>query len=298
MTFTKAGFADHTLAANQDRITASVWLTRANTRGLFNIVAEGAYIDNVSPTNTEWADGILANYASLTYQPWEAWAGGAPNIPSIVGRAAVLHIISQNIYIGITFTAWGQGMTAGGNFSYQRTTAPITTPVNLISFAVTRKENTLQLNWKTASEEQTLNFSIERSTDGKIFSPIGTIPAAGNSSSAKSYSFTDVTPMAFNFYRLKTNDNNGTFSYSSIVAFKFGKTKSLEFFPVPATNVLHVQLNVVNQSNLQIIDIAGRVIKTKPLMQGNNAFNLAIDDLKAGVYFLRVGNENKMFIKE
>ena len=295
ITFTKAAGADWTLPANQDRIISSTWITRANTMGIFNIASETSYTHNSSPANTLWATGTLANYASLAYQPWEVWAGGRFNIPSIVGKQAVLKLVAENIYISIMFTAWGG---SDGGFAYERSTAAIPAPVKLVSFVATKKDNKLQLNWKTASEENTANFTIERSSDGKTFSSIGTIPAAGNSSSEKSYSFADVIPLPANFYRLKTNDNNGTFSYSSIVAFKFGKTKSLDFFPVPATNVLHVQLNVVNQSNLQIIDIAGRVIKTKPLVQGNNAFNLSIYNLKAGVYFLRVGDENKMFIKE
>ena len=40
MTFTKADYADWTNAANQDRITDNVWLTRKDTQGLFNIAQE------------------------------------------------------------------------------------------------------------------------------------------------------------------------------------------------------------------------------------------------------------------
>jgi hypothetical protein len=43
ITFTKAGFADCTQAANQDRISDSVWITRANSQGIFNIKKESAY---------------------------------------------------------------------------------------------------------------------------------------------------------------------------------------------------------------------------------------------------------------
>ena len=297
MTFTKAGFADPTLAANQDRITSSTWITRASTEGIFNIAMESDYNKPIhtSPLNTEWATGTLANYASLTYRSWYLWANTNPN--TTVGVQAVLHLIAENIYIGITFTAWG-GASAGGSFSYQRTTAPIAAPVKLVSFSATKKDNKLQLNWKTASEENTSNFSIERSSDGKLFSSIGTIQAAGNSNSEKTYSFIDVNPSPSNFYRLKTIDNNGTFNYSSIVAYKFGKIKSLELFPIPATSVLRIQLNALHQTSLQIVDIGGRILKTKPLAEGNNAFNLAIDDLKPGTYFLRIGDESKMFIKE
>ena len=298
MTFTKAAFANHTLAANQDRITASTWITRAGIRGIFNIFSETSYIDDISPSNTEWATGTLANYATLTYLPWQIWGGGINNIPSIVGRAAVLHLISENIYIGITFTSWGVGAGSGGSFSYQRTTAPIAAPVRLVNFNVARKNNALQLNWKTAFEENTFSFSIERSGDGKQFASIGTIKASGNSSTEKLYSFTDAAPLPVNFYRLRTNDNDGTISYSNIVAFKLAKDKGLHVFPVPASDVLYVQTNNPEKKVMQLIDAMGRISKCLNLAEGSHAFALQIHDLKAGVYYLKMGAESKMFVKQ
>ena len=34
----------------------------------------------------------------------------------------VVHLITDNIYIDIKFTSWGQGSGAGGGFSYERST--------------------------------------------------------------------------------------------------------------------------------------------------------------------------------
>jgi hypothetical protein len=297
ISFTKAPFANPALAANQDRITPTTWITRGNTQGIFNIFSEAGFTHTTSPANTEWATGSLANYASLTYQPWEIWAGGQGNIPAIVGRQAVLHLIAENIYIGISFTAWGVGGGAGGSFSYQRTTALVPTPVKLIEFAATKKNNQLFLSWQTASEENTNFFSIERSSDGKQFTAIGNVKASGNSHSVINYSYTDDAPLSLNFYRLKTVDNDGTFAYSKIIAFKLNKIESLAFFPVPATSNLTIQLNVKAATELQIIDVAGSVRKTKMVAQGANAFSLDITDLHAGLYFLKADDENRLFIK-
>jgi hypothetical protein len=126
-TFTKADLADYTQAANQDRLTANVWLTRANTQGLLNIKAEMAYTHFYSPLGTEWAYGALANYNTLTYQNWEAWNGTVP--PSMVGQNAVLHLISDDIYLSVKFTSWTQA--TGGGFSYIRST-PVPEPSALI----------------------------------------------------------------------------------------------------------------------------------------------------------------------
>jgi PEP-CTERM motif len=126
-TYSQAG-TDPTLPADQDRLTSDVWLTRDSTKGLFNVATEASYTHNSSPADTEWAYGELANYASLTYNNWETWNGKHP--PSMVGQDAVLHLISDNIYLSIRFTSCGAG--GAGGFSYIRSTpTPVPEPANV-----------------------------------------------------------------------------------------------------------------------------------------------------------------------
>lgn len=110
---------DPSQAANQDRLTANVWLTRGIDQGLFNAKTEGGFTHFFSPDDTEWAYGQLSDYASLTYANWESWNGHNP--PSMVGQDAVVHLISDDIYLSIHFTSWGH---FGGGFSYVRSTPP------------------------------------------------------------------------------------------------------------------------------------------------------------------------------
>lgn len=125
MVFTKANFADWTLAENQDRITDGVWLTRQNTQGLFNIAVESSYdrTNNTSPAGTEWAVGDINDWDTLNYESWFDWAGGrvGQNILSL--GPSVVHLIDGDIYIPIEFTAWTTS-AAGGGFSYTRATEP------------------------------------------------------------------------------------------------------------------------------------------------------------------------------
>ena len=115
--FNRAAGVDWTLSANQDRITSDVWLTRGATKGLFNIAQESTYSNTLSPTGTEWAYGVSANIASLTFKDWESWHGKNPG--SSVGQNAVLHLTGSDIYIDIKFLSWD---IAGGAFSYVRST--------------------------------------------------------------------------------------------------------------------------------------------------------------------------------
>lgn len=119
--FAVAAGADWTQATNQDRLTANVWLARSTTRGLFNAASENGYASYYSPSNTAWASGLLADYASLTYASWEAWNGHNP--PAMVGQDAVLHLLRDDVYLSINFSFWGG---AGGGFAYTRSTPALT----------------------------------------------------------------------------------------------------------------------------------------------------------------------------
>jgi len=134
VTFTKSGTADPTLAANQDRITNNVWLTRGSMEGMFNIAPghETAYVRFTSPTDTEWAtdamptnagDTITAsNFQNLEFTTWAGAYGGPGTalISNITTRDAVVHLLTDDVYLNLRFSSF----SSGGNFTYQRSTVP------------------------------------------------------------------------------------------------------------------------------------------------------------------------------
>jgi autotransporter-associated beta strand protein len=128
ITYTEPGM-DPTLAADQDRITADVWITRASSQGIFNAEQETGFTHDLSPVDTEWADGSAVNWASLTFTDWNTWSknlhGGPPNT---VGVNAVMYLVSDDIYLNVTFLSWGEHM---GGFSYSRST-PAAGPPTLV----------------------------------------------------------------------------------------------------------------------------------------------------------------------
>jgi hypothetical protein len=115
--FVNVSGSDWSQPSSQDRLTSDVWLTRGPTRGLFNAALESGFTSFVSPVGTEWAFGTLDHYASLQYATWETWNSKDP--PAMVGRDAVVHLVSDDIYLSIRFTFWG---FRGSGFSYTRST--------------------------------------------------------------------------------------------------------------------------------------------------------------------------------
>lgn len=296
MTFTKAAFADPTLASSQDRIVAGTWLTRANSRGLYNIAQEASYTHFSSPANTQWATGSLANYATLTYTDWETWHNSDP--PSMVNTQAVLRLVNENIYIGIRFLSWGVTSGAGGSFSYERTTKPVAAPVTLVNFMADKKGKAIMLSWKTASEQNSSEFVIERSEDNRQFEAIGKVWASGNSSSEKAYQFTDQLPAHNNFYRLKTVDKDGSFKLSHVVSLRADKLSGIVCFPNPVADRLVVQTEGVEADRLEIFDLTGRTVGSYPTPADQRSFVIDVSTFKTGMYLLQQGRFKTFFVKQ
>jgi len=117
----------------QDQLTPGVKITRGSSfGGLFNSVTESSAVSGVSPKDTEWAVGSLANFNTLSYGPCPLEQFNSP--PSKVGTTYVVHLIAEDIYLSLKLTAWGgAGMTGDRSFSYQRSSPSVTLPTPTIS---------------------------------------------------------------------------------------------------------------------------------------------------------------------
>ena len=64
-------------------------------------------------------------------------------------------------------------------------------PVELRAFTCSLSNNSIKLNWKTATELNNSRFEIERKINGSEWQKIGSVDGAGNSTSLREYSFID-----------------------------------------------------------------------------------------------------------
>lgn len=105
-------------------VPGAVSLSRNGNHWLFNTNVDLLGAAAGTPSDTEWAFGDLGDYASLSYQTFDSFrlaAGGnlSALLVTVPASPMVVHLINENIYLSVTFSAWPQG---GGFFAYTRST--------------------------------------------------------------------------------------------------------------------------------------------------------------------------------
>ena len=167
-------------------------------------------------------------------------------------------------------------------------------PIELSFFNAKLANQTVDLNWQTATEINNDYFILEHSTDGVSYEVLTTINGHGNTADLKDYQYIHANPsIGTNYYRLSQTDFDGTMEY---VGLEVVNLKSDAFVLAIAPNPVRqdvLNLNYASPSELnieiEVIDMTGRVLLQDVFIanEGQSQFNLPLNHLSYGVYFLR-----------
>lgn len=193
------------------------------------------------------------------------------------------------------YTPPGQIGQRGTFTSFARFTPGIqlstgTVPVTFTGFDAKCSDKGTIVTWSTATEQNSDRFEIERSDNGVDWYKIGSVAAAGNSTSNRSYQYLDLKGGSA-FYRLRQVDLDGRFITTNVkrTNCKAGQL-DVVLYPVPAKENLTVVIksDKAIRTDLRIVDMAGKVVRTIPtqINSGNNTINLDVSKLAAGQYIL------------
>jgi zinc metalloprotease ZmpB len=162
-------------------------------------------------------------------------------------------------------------------------------PVKLVSFDAIRSGKQVVVNWKTTTEENSSTFVIERSADGISFNTLGTMAAAGNSTTERPYSYTDFSPVTGNnYYRLRSVNMDGSAEYSRIALVKFGMENNLQLYPNPVKDELTIKQSFTN-GTVYIYDAGGRQVFAQKVSGNNsNGTRINISSLPQGMYVVKL----------
>lgn len=167
-----------------------------------------------------------------------------------------------------------------------------TLPVKLVDFDAKKINNTVELNWQTASESNSDHFDIERSKPGGTFIKVGEVNAAGNSNQLVDYHFIDNQPdKGYNLYRLKQIDRDNKHEYSAVRWVKLDSEKSeLSVFPTITDGAIFVQSN--EKTIIELYNLQGICLLTREI---SNNDHIDISKYAAGIYVLRNRKDGKTY---
>ena len=172
-------------------------------------------------------------------------------------------------------------------------------PVELTSFTATSEQNSVSLNWQTATETNNSGFEIERSQTSNVkgqmeWNEVGFVPGFGTTTEPKSYSFTDENLSAGKYqYRLKQIDFDGSFEYSNIVEVEVMVTKDYSLsqnYPNPFNPATLISFSIPNDEfvSLRIYDVLGREVAqiiNERRSAGTHQIEFDGTALNSGVYY-------------
>ncbi|MES2761057.1 MAG: T9SS type A sorting domain-containing protein [Bacteroidota bacterium] len=176
-------------------------------------------------------------------------------------------------------------------------------PIELINFDANCVNNTIVLNWCTASEKNNQYFTIDQSTNGIDFKSVAKVFGNGTTTQQQCYQ-TMVNAVADpTYFRLKQTDYNGDNKTFKIIAtHSCSETKDNIKLTNNGTRSLRVSLNSESAQKLQLhlYNSLGQLVDNQyiEIQQGNNHVSVNLDNTGVGLYYVSVSNAEEKLISE
>jgi hypothetical protein len=153
----------------------------------------------------------------------------------------------------------------------------------LISFnANCNANNQVDIDWSTASENQSSHFLIERSENGMQWVALGVVSAAGNSNEVLRYHLVDEHPInSINYYRLTQFDFDGQSELFEVVTSlcqKASTSLQIVSFPNPSNSEFRIVFEYADitkpTGEIRVLNMHGQTVHLQ-----EHVFNTAINEV-------------------
>ncbi len=147
-----------------------------------------------------------------------------------------------------------------------------------------------KLNWKIDADEKIISQAIQFSDNGKDFTNLAIVDAAGRNYSHHSQN------VGIAFYRIKVNFENNKEHYSNIIAMRSNgdATRPKLFANVITSNSLMV--NAPAAYSYTINDFNGKTVSKGQIVSGSTSINTSY--LSSGTYILRFANGDDQYVEK
>lgn len=274
-------------------------------------LSSNATIHVVQVANFQFSPSVVSDVIVGDTMRW-IWVSGSHTTTDDPSSQAATSLPdgapTWNAIINSTSTTFDYKVTVAGQYNYlcvphksgmkaSFTASTGALPISLSSFAVTGNNGKAVINWKTMSEENSSYFSVRRSLDGTNYTEIARVPAAGNSSTEKRYSYTDqnIKNGGYYYYNLAIVDKDKRQQFSETKMFKGDGVINklvLTLSPNPVSGAGHLMMtfNATKEGKMgvSVMNAQGQtVIKTQmQAFQGVNNGHVHLGTLPSGTYTL------------
>lgn len=161
-------------------------------------------------------------------------------------------------------------------------------------FHATANGCTAELEWEAQTDAAFRYFSVERSTDGQVFTEAGRV---ANAMTGSRYTFTDRTPAeGTNYYRIKDENANGQTGYTATrqVIIRCSGKGTIKLYPTVTTGTVYIDLpKGYEHAKIVVIGINGQQVPADVTKDGLSR-TVRLTSLAAGTYLVRIEKNSTM----
>ncbi len=280
------------------------------------LLSEGTLSPSFTTNTTTYSTSVSNTTTSITVTPTST--SNVATIETRVNAESFAAVTSStasnalNLNIGnnsIEVKVTAEDGIAIRTYTINATRLSSVVPVQIANLTANLQANkTVAVKWTSTTEINLSRYKVQRSTDGRNFTTLGTIASKG----ASGYSYTDDLNVvnalpATIYYRLEAVDNDDSKTYSKIAACKLQIVdNTLVIYPNPLLTTLYAQVTVVKTgvSIIRIVDVQGKIISTQKtqLAVGTTTISIPTTTLTPGNYILEINNADsklqQRFVKE
>ena len=265
------------LSGSTDNIKSAAFINDANKSLTYVIINSDNSTKNVTvkvPTNLGFTLSKLEGYTSSNNNFWQNTS----------------YNISSN-QVSVTLPAYSVVTLYGQQ--------PNVLPIDLLNFSAKSSLSGNVLQWKTATESNSMGFEVLKSTDGLNYSKIKFEKSKaqnGNSNAPVSYTYLDIEISEKEvFYKLNQIDKNGENKMFNPVSVKPAFINSgVKIYPNPATNTFYI--NAKTNTKIIITSIDGKVMKILNTL--NNTTQIEASNWANGVYIIQIQSGPELLMKK
>jgi hypothetical protein len=261
-------------------------LQSVSTLGFWDWVPVSGSDDGITVTVSIPDVGGFASTIDLRLVGWNGTQWISLSSSANATGTAEGSILSGTIPAGTAITALAIGSTS----------TPL--PVSFSAFNVQSEDCKVLIQWSTARENNNDYFLVEHSTDGRAFTELEKVAAAGNSRETQFYSTTDRHPAeGQNLYRIQQVDRDGRSSSTKVqsVLVRCSNGKGIKIYPTVSNNSIQILLPAgYEEATIDLLTTLGQKINV-PITGGNLSYRIAIDQLASAMYIVRIRKGSELY---